>query len=82
MNPAHYPPLDDSLFASRTDWIMHDGTGCPVEPTRYVRVMYSNGFIASKVRVAHAWTNWTGGRSWWENPGDGRLFILMFIPVT
>lgn len=82
MNPQSYPPYDVELFDFASNWIVHDGTGCPVAPDQYVKVMYSNGFVASKVRVAYAWTNWTGGRDWWLKPEpEDRLWIIMYCVV-
>ena len=81
INPANYPALDESLFAYANNWIFHDGKGQPVDDSTYVRVMYSNGFIANKVRVAKAWTNWTGGRDWWLKPDDDRLHIMCYAVI-
>ena len=81
INPNDYPAMDVALFDYADKWVMNDGTGCPVEPTTYVKVMYSNGFIANRVRIAHAWTNWTGGRNYWLKPDDNRLYIMMFCII-
>lgn len=82
LNPADYPPLDDALFSYANNWQFNDGTRQPVPDAQYVRVMYSNGFIASKVRPAYAWQNWMAGRNWWLRPEpEDRLWIMMYCVV-
>lgn len=82
LNPSNYPPVPVSMFAHVTDWKLHDGAGQPVADEQYVKVMYSNGAVASMVRPAFAWTNWTGGRNWWKTPEPAdRLYIAMYCVV-
>jgi hypothetical protein len=81
VNAVDYPALDEALFAYADKWIFHDGLGQPVDDTVYVRVMYSNGCIANKVRVACAWVTWTGGRNWWIKPDDDRLWVMCYAVI-
>lgn len=82
VNPTNYPAMDVALFDYANDWIMHDGTKQPVADDVYLKVMYSNGAISSKVRVAKAWTFWTGNRDWWIKPEPcDRLYIMMYVVI-
>lgn len=81
INPANYPALDIEIFDYAVNWQFNDGKGNPLDPLIYCKVMYTNGFVANKVRISHAWVNWTGSRDWWIDPGDGRLFICAYIVV-
>lgn len=81
VTPSTHPPLDVELFEYANEWIYHDGKGQPVPDDKYVKVMYSNGFVANRIRAAKAWTQWTGGRDWWIKPDDDRLYILMYVVV-
>lgn len=81
LNPCVHKALDVELFDAFNNWIMHDGLLQPVRDEQLVKVMYTNGAIANRVRCAYAWTNWTGGRNWWINPLDGRLSIMMYVVI-
>jgi hypothetical protein len=81
INPVDYPALDVEIFDYATNWQFNDGTGQPVADDVYVKCMYSNGFVANKVRVAKAWVTWSAGRNYWLRPEDDRLWIICYIVV-
>lgn len=81
ISPSAFPPIPVGMFDYAVDWQINVGNGQPVADEQYVKVMYSNGFVASMVRPAYAWVHWTGGRNWWLRPDDDRLWIMMYTTV-
>lgn len=82
IRPSDYPAMPVELFAGRNDWVMHSGDGMPPDmESRYCLVMYSNGFVANRVRIGKAWETWSGSRNWWLKPDDDRLYIMCYIPL-
>lgn len=81
LDPKLHRAMDVALFDYATDWQGHDGTGQPVPDEALVKVMYSSGYVSAFVRCAYAWRYWTGGRDWWINPGDGRIYIIAYVVV-
>lgn len=73
--------MDVELFEGFNNWIPHNGLGQPVPDETLVKVLYSNGFVANRVRCAYAWRNWTGGRDWWINPCDDRMYITAYVVI-
>lgn len=81
LNPCNHMALDVELFAAFNNWIPHNGLGQPVPDETLVKVLYSSGFVANKVRCAYAWKRWTGDRDWWINPCDGRIHITAYVVI-
>lgn len=81
LDPRMHAALPVELFDAFNSWVAHDGTGQPVPDATLVKVMYSNGFTANKVRAAYAWRKWTGDRDWWLKPADDRLYIVAYVVI-
>lgn len=81
LNPCIHKAIPVELFDAFNNWTPHDGSRQPVPDEQLVKVMYSNGFIATKVRCAYAWTQWTGGRNWWLKPDKPVLYIIAYVVI-
>jgi len=68
--------VDASLFATFNDWRPVVNGEMPAG--RFVKVMYSNGFVGRFAMMAETWQNWIGGRDWWK-PQPDRLHIVAYV---
>lgn len=71
---------DAKLFEAFTDWKFHDGSDCPIEPTKLVKVMYSSGVISPYIRPAGAYLRFIADRNWWSK-ADGLVHIIAYVVI-